>query len=78
MQNSFVNFIRLITIIHQIHLISFHDKVDCDLSQKIFDDDKIIFLTNLANRKNMIDFRLRDIVILVAYDRSNSISIIMI
>ena len=65
----------MITKIYQIHLTSFHDKIDCDLFQKIFDDDKIIFLTNLTNNKNIIDFRLRNIVIFVAYDRSNSISI---
>ena len=65
----------MITKIHQIHLTSFHDKIDCDLLQRIFDDNKITFLTNLTNSKNIIDFRLRNIVIFVAYDRSNSISI---
>ena len=68
----------MITKIHQIHLTSFHDKIDCDLSQRIFDDDKIIFLTNFANNKIIIDFRLRNIVIFFVYDRSNSISIIVI
>ena len=78
MQNSFVQFIRLITIIHQIHLTSFYDKVDFDLSQKIFDDDEITLLINVASSKNIIDFRLRNIVIFIAYDRSNTISIIVI
>ena len=78
MQKSIVQFIRLITKIHQIHLNSFHDKIDFDLSQRIFDDDKITFLTNRANNKNMIDFRLKNVVILVAYDESNLISIVVI